>query len=87
MLYVIQKNEKFFQNEINLMKAIGFYRFGGPEVLEMIELPVPEISDDEVLIKVRAAAVNPVDWKTRRGNISFLTGKNFPFIPGTEVSG
>lgn len=69
------------------MKAIGIYQYGGPEVLEIVEIPVPEIIEDEVLIKVKAAAVNPVDWKSRRGNISFLTGKKFPFIPGTEVSG
>jgi NADPH:quinone reductase-like Zn-dependent oxidoreductase len=69
------------------MKAIAFYRFGGPEVLQVIELPIPEIQSNEVLINVKAASVNPVDWKTRRGNISFLTGKKFPFVPGTEVSG
>jgi NADPH:quinone reductase-like Zn-dependent oxidoreductase len=69
------------------MKAIAFYQFGGPEVLQVIELPVPEIQANEVLINVKAASVNPVDWKTRRGNISFLTGKKFPFVPGTEVAG
>lgn len=69
------------------MKAIGIMKFGGPEVLEIIDLPIPEINENEVLIKVKAAAVNPVDWKSRRGNISFLTGKNFPFVLGTEVAG
>ena len=69
------------------MKAIGLYKYGGPEVLEMVEVPVPEISDDEVLVKVVTASVNPVDWKVRKGNLKFLTGNNFPFIPGTEVAG
>jgi NADPH:quinone reductase-like Zn-dependent oxidoreductase len=69
------------------MKAIGIMKFGGPEVFEIIDLPIPEINENEVLIKVKAAAVNPVDWKSRRGNISFLTGKNFPFVLGTEVAG
>ena len=69
------------------MKAIGLYKYGGPEVLEMVEVPLPEISDDEVLVKVVTASVNPVDWKVRKGNLKFLTGKDFPFIPGTEVAG
>ena len=69
------------------MKAIGLYKYGGPEVLETVEVPLPEISDDEVLIKVVTASVNPVDWKVRKGNLRFLTGKNFPFIPGTEIAG
>lgn len=69
------------------MKAIGIYRYGGPETLEIIEVPVPEINDDEVLVKVMAISVNPVDWKTRKGNLKFITGRKFPFIPGTEVAG
>jgi len=69
------------------MKAIGLYRYGGPEVLEVIDIPVPEISDDEVLIRTAAISVNPVDWKVRKGNLKFITGKNFPFVPGTELAG
>lgn len=69
------------------MQAIGLYRYGGPEVLEEIDIPIPDISDDEVLIKTAAISVNPVDWKVRKGNLKFITGKNFPFIPGTELAG
>jgi len=69
------------------MKAIGIYSYGGPEVLKEIEVSVPEISDNEVLIKVAAVSVNPVDWKVRKGNLKLITGKRFPFIPGTEVAG
>lgn len=69
------------------MKAIGLFKYGGPEVLELIDIPIPEIQDDEVLIKTMAVSVNPVDWKVRMGNLRFITGKKFPFIPGTELAG
>src|SRR5262249_58412999 len=44
------------------MKAIRYYRYGPPEVLELREGDVPAIGDDEVLVRVRAASVNPLDW-------------------------
>ena len=69
------------------MKAIGIFKYGGPEVLEIVEVPLPEINEDEVLVKVMTSSVNPVDWKTRKGNLRFITGKNFPYIPGVEVAG
>ena len=44
------------------MKAIRYYRYGPPEVLKLREVDVPAIGDDEVLVRVRAASVNPLDW-------------------------
>ncbi len=49
------------------MKAVVVHRFGGPEVLEIVELPVPEPAAGQVRVRVRAAAVNPVDIATRAG--------------------
>ncbi len=49
------------------MKAIVQDRYGSPEVLELQEIDKPEIGDDEVLVQVRAAGVNPADWATTRG--------------------
>lgn len=49
-----------------MMKAISYSRYGGAEVLEYGERPDPKVGPDSVLVKVRAAAVNPVDWKARR---------------------
>ncbi len=49
------------------MKAIQFKKFGSPEVLEYIELPTPAIANDELLIQVEAAGINPVDMKIRSG--------------------
>ncbi|MFZ5940400.1 MAG: NAD(P)-dependent alcohol dehydrogenase [Bacteroidota bacterium] len=69
------------------MKAIAISRYGGPEVLEYLDFPDPEPASDEVLIRVKAASVNPVDWKIRMGKLKFITGKNFPLFLGAEVSG
>lgn len=69
------------------MKTILFNRYGGPEVLEYKDVPVPAPRDNEVLIKVGAASVNPVDWKIRQGKLKFITGSRFPLFPGIEVAG
>ncbi|MFD7441118.1 NADP-dependent oxidoreductase [Streptomyces sp. NPDC059909] len=69
------------------MKAISYRRYGGPEVLEYGELPEPKVGPDHVLVKVRAAAVNPVDWKCREGHMDGLVDTVFPVIPGWDVSG
>ncbi|NUO92840.1 MAG: NADP-dependent oxidoreductase, partial [Dermatophilaceae bacterium] len=69
------------------MKAISYARYGGPEVLEYGELPDPKIGPDAVLVKVRAAAVNPVDWKCREGHLDGMLDAVFPVVPGWDVSG
>jgi NADPH:quinone reductase-like Zn-dependent oxidoreductase len=70
------------------MKAIVLKGFGGVQNLEYSKLPLPEISDNEVLIKVKAFSINPVDIKTRlgRGQASRLKEFN-PIILGWDVSG
>jgi NADPH:quinone reductase-like Zn-dependent oxidoreductase len=69
------------------MKAITINEFGGPEVLKLEEVPRPEPGADEVLIKVFATAVNPVDWKIRKGQRKEKFPTKFPLIPGWDVSG
>jgi NADPH:quinone reductase-like Zn-dependent oxidoreductase len=49
------------------MKAFTYERYGGPGVLELKELPEPEVTDDGVLVRIRATSVNPVDWHTMTG--------------------
>jgi NADPH:quinone reductase-like Zn-dependent oxidoreductase len=49
------------------MKAIRYYRYGSPEVLELQDVDVPAVNDEDVLIRVRAASVNPLDWHFMRG--------------------
>ena len=69
------------------MKAIRIHEFGNEDVLRYEDAPVPEIQDDEVLIKVHATSVNPVDWKTREGYVEELIPHDFPLILGWDVSG
>jgi len=71
------------------MKALVFHRFGSNDVLALEEVPDPTVRGPrDVLIRVRAAAVNPVDWKLRSGGVTRLfTGSKFPKILGSECSG
>ncbi|MFE4057235.1 NADP-dependent oxidoreductase [Streptomyces sp. NPDC059096] len=68
------------------MKAVGLTEFGGPEVLRMLDLPVPEVGPGHILIRVRAAAVNPVDALVRRG-IAHVSGIEPPYVPGMDAAG
>lgn len=56
---------------------------GGPDVLQLEEMPVPEPADGELLVRVRAAAINPIDWKYRRG----MMPKELPAVLGSDISG
>jgi len=69
------------------MKTVIINSYGGPEVLEYVEMADHQPGEDEVSIKVKAASVNPVDWKIRQGKLKFITGKKFPLHLGAEVSG
>ncbi|NEC68331.1 NADP-dependent oxidoreductase [Streptomyces sp. SID9727] len=69
------------------MKAISYSRFGDEGVLEYGERPDPTVGPDTVLVKVRAAAVNPVDRQAREGALDGLLDTVFPVIPGWDVSG
>ncbi|ANP56973.1 NADPH:quinone reductase-like Zn-dependent oxidoreductase [Streptomyces griseochromogenes] len=69
------------------MKGISYSRYGGPEVLEYGDVRDPKVGPDQVLVKVRAAAVNPVDWKCREGYLDAVLDVVFPVVPGWDVSG
>jgi NADPH:quinone reductase-like Zn-dependent oxidoreductase len=69
------------------MKAIGFYDFGSADVLKAIEVPLPTLTADGVLIKVAAASVNPADWRIRSGQFKNFMTKKRPFVPGADVAG
>ena len=51
------------------MKAVQFAKYGGPGVLQLIEVDEPHVDANQVRIKVRAAGVNGLDWKIREGNM------------------
>jgi NADPH:quinone reductase-like Zn-dependent oxidoreductase len=66
------------------MRTLAIEGFGGADRLELVELPTPEPVADDVLVRVRAAAVDPWDAKTREG----LFGKHsFPYVLGVEACG
>ena len=67
------------------MRAIQQQEFGGPEVLELVELPRPEPGDGEVLIRVTRAGMNFADTHQRRND--YLAAQELPLIPGGEVAG
>ncbi|MEY9892799.1 NADPH:quinone reductase-like Zn-dependent oxidoreductase [Catenulispora sp. MAP5-51] len=70
-----------------LMRAVVQDSFGGPEVLQIRRVPRPEPLPTEVLVRVHAAGVNPVDWKTRGGTgMAGVLGQP-PFVLGWDVSG
>lgn len=69
------------------MKAIRIHEFGGPEVLKFEDAPKPIAAADEVVIKIFATSINPVDWKIREGAEKDKFPTNFPLIPGWDVSG
>lgn len=69
------------------MKAVRIHHYGNADVLRYEEAPTPEIAADEVLVRVVAAAVNPVDWKVREGYLQQMIPYKFPLIPGWDVSG
>jgi NADPH:quinone reductase-like Zn-dependent oxidoreductase len=69
------------------MKAVRIRSFGGPEVLELAEMEMPTPRDDEVLIRVRAASVNPVDCKIRSGTYPVVKQDQLPKVLGRDVAG
>ncbi|MGP0222492.1 NADP-dependent oxidoreductase [Paenarthrobacter sp. NCHU4564] len=69
------------------MKAITYNGYGNPDVLELTEQPMPKVGPGMVLVKVKAAAVNPVDWKIMAGYLDPLMDIQFPAIPGWDVAG
>lgn len=69
------------------MKAMSYAQYGGTEVLEQTERPTPKVAPGAVLIRVKAAGVNPVDWKIMSGGLDPYMDLNFPVTPGWDVAG
>src|SRR2546427_2048793 len=69
--------------ERETMKAIQIHAHGGPEVLQYEDVPQPQPKANEILVRVHAAGVNPVDWKIREGHLS----ATLPMIMVIDFSG
>lgn len=68
-------------------KRIQYSRYGGPDVMRVEAFQLPAPGKDEVLVQVRFAAINPIDWKLRQGRMKLITGRTFPRAMGMDFSG
>ncbi len=69
------------------MKAIIYKTYGGPEILQETDLPIPEVTPGTVLVRLFATSVNPIDWKIASGHYRPFMRARFPQIPGFDIAG
>ncbi|WP_327135486.1 NADP-dependent oxidoreductase [Streptomyces sp. NBC_01343] len=69
------------------MRAMAYETYGGTEVLTETELPMPKLAPGELLVRVKCASVNPVDWKIMAGGLDPLMDVMYPVVPGWDVAG
>ena len=69
------------------MKKVMYNQFGDESVLEVVEQPVPAIENDQLLIRVKAVSINPLDWKVYGGEMKLMSGSTFPKSLGIDFSG
>lgn len=69
------------------MKAIAYHEFGNTEVLQIVEQTKPTITANQVLVKVKAFSINPMDWKIRKGEMKLMSGSKFPKNTGADFAG
>jgi NADPH:quinone reductase-like Zn-dependent oxidoreductase len=69
------------------MRAVRFHQYGDPQVLALEDAPEPHAGPGQVRIRVRAASVNPIDWKLRAGYLAEMMPTTFPAVPGSDAAG
>jgi NADPH:quinone reductase-like Zn-dependent oxidoreductase len=69
------------------MKRLEYDKYGGPEVVCLTSFTLPPPGADEVVVRVAAASINPVDWKIRSGQLKIMTGSKFPRAMGSDFAG
>lgn len=69
------------------MKAVRIHGYGGPEVLQYEDAPIPQPGEGEILVRVQAAGVNPIDYKMRSGAVQAIFPLTFPAILGSDFAG
>lgn len=69
------------------MKKVIYTQYGTIDDLQIIESQIPTIQPDEILVKVKAVAINPLDWKKLEGQLKIITGKKFPKGIAFDFSG
>lgn len=69
------------------MKRIQYSNYGGPELMRIEDFELPSPGNGEVAVRIKFAAINPIDWKLRRGHMKIVTGRSFPRAMGMDFSG
>lgn len=69
------------------MKRIQYSKYGGPEVMRVDDFELLSPGEGEVGVRVKFAAINPIDWKLRSGQMKIVTGRTFPRAMGMDFSG
>ncbi|WP_286259797.1 NADP-dependent oxidoreductase [Streptomyces graminofaciens] len=69
------------------MRAVVAQQYGGPETLQLTEIDKPEAGPGSVLVRVKAAGVNPVDWHVLAGHLDSILKVSLPLVPGFDVAG
>ncbi|CUI05463.1 Bifunctional protein: zinc-containing alcohol dehydrogenase; quinone oxidoreductase (NADPH:quinone reductase); Similar to arginate lyase [Janthinobacterium sp. CG23_2] len=69
------------------MKAIRIHAYGDASQMQLEEVPVPSCGPNDVLVRVIAAGINPIDWKIRSGNVAHMIPKLLPFTSGSDAAG
>lgn len=69
------------------MKRIQYHEYGGPEVMRLEDFEPASLGPHDVLVRVRAASANPMDWGIRAGHLKIVTGRRFPRAMGYDLAG
>lgn len=69
------------------MKAVSYQKFGSTAVLQMVEEAKPSLQPHQVLVRVKAVSLNPIDWKIRKGQMKLMSGSKFPRHTAVDFSG
>ena len=69
------------------MKAIRIHAYGGPELMQLEDAPVPTCGAGDLLVRVVAAGINPIDWKIRSGAMAAQIPNSFPLTLGSDAAG
>lgn len=69
------------------MKAIAYNNFGNTDVLQISEQAKPSVQSNQILVRVKAFSINPMDWKIRKGEMKLMSGSKFPKNTGADFAG
>ena len=69
------------------MKAIRIHKYGDVGTLKLEEVPRISVADDQILVRIRDAGVNPIDWKIREGRMKQVLPATFPLTMGQDFAG